>query len=52
MGIMKKLSLILSRKILLTIYESFIRPNLGCANITYDKPFKESFKTKIEMIQY
>ena len=27
-GIMKKLPLILSRKILLKIYESFVRPNL------------------------
>ena len=51
-GIMKKLFPFLSRKTLLTIYESFVRPNLDCADIIYDKPFKESFKTKIEMIQY
>ena len=49
---MKKLSLFLSRKTLLTIYKSFVRPNLDYADIIYDKPFNESFKTKKEMIQY
>ena len=49
-GIMKKLSLFLSRKTLLTIYKSFVRPNLHYADIIYDKPFNDSFKTKIEMI--
>ena len=49
---MKELSLFLSRKTLLAIYKSFVRPNLDYADIIYDKPFNESFKTKIEMIQY
>ena len=48
---MKKLSLFLLRKILQT-YKSFGRPNLDDADIILDKPFNESFKTKIEMIQY
>ena len=51
-SIMKKLSLFLSRKTLLTIYKSFVRPNVDYADIIYDKLFNESFKTKIEMIQY
>ena len=51
-GIMKKLYLFLSRKTLLTIYKPFVTPNLDYADIIYDKPFNESFKTKIEMIQY
>ena len=51
-GIMKRFSLILSRKSLLTIYKSFVRPNLDYADIIYDKPFNESFKRKIEMAQY
>ena len=51
-GIMKKLSLFLSRKTLLTIYKSFVRPNLDYADIIYDKPFNESFEAKIEKIQY
>ena len=49
---MKKLSLFLSRKTLLTIFKSFVRPNVDYDNMIYDKPFNESFKTKIEMIQY
>ena len=47
-GIMKRLSLILSRKSLLTIYKSFVRPNLNCADIIYGKPFNESFKRKLK----
>ena len=50
--IMKKLSLFLSRKTLLMIYKSFVRPNLDYTGIIHDKPFNESFKTKIEMSQY
>ena len=38
MGIMKRLSLILSRESLLTIYKSVVRPNLDYADIIYDKP--------------
>ena len=49
---MKKLSLILSRKGLLTIYKSFVRPNLDYADVIYDKPYNESLKRKIEMVQY
>ena len=51
-GLMKKLSQFLSREILLTIYKSFVRPNLDYADIIYDKPLKESFKKKIESAQY
>ena len=49
---MKELSLFLSRKTLLTIYKSFVRTNLNYADIIYDKPSNETFKTKIEIIQY
>ena len=49
---MKDFLYFLSRKTLLTIYKSFVRPNLDYIDIIYDKPFNESFKTKIEMIQY
>ena len=51
-GLMKKLSQFLSRKSLLTIYESFIRPNLDYADITYDKSLNGSFKKKIESVRY
>ena len=36
--LMKKLFLTLSRESLLTIYKSFVRPNLDYANKIYDKP--------------
>ena len=49
---MKKLSLILSRKSLLTIYKSFVAPNLDYADIIYDKPSIESLKSNVEMVQY
>ena len=51
-GIIKIIYLILSRKSLLTIYKSFVRPNLDYADIIYDKPFNESFKRKIEIVRY
>ena len=49
---MKKLSLFLLQKTLLTIHKSFVRPNLDYADIIYDKLFNESLKIEIEIIQY
>ena len=49
---MEKLSQFLSRKSILTIYKSFVRPNLDYEDIIYDKPLDESFKKKIESVQY
>ena len=49
---MKKLSLNLSRNSLLTICKAFDRPILDYADIIYDKPLTESFKDKLEMVQY
>ena len=53
---MKRISLILSRKSLLTICKSFVRSNLDYADIIYDKSFNESFKKKkkkkTEVAQY
>ena len=51
-GIMKKLSLTLSRNSFFTIYKTFVRPFLDFADIIYDKPPTESFKDKLEMVQY
>ena len=48
---MKRLSLTLSRKQLLTIYKAFVRSHLDYADIIYDKPFNESFKEKLEKVQ-
>ena len=49
---MKKLSLTLSRNNLLTICKTFVSPILDYADIISDKPLTESFKDKLEMIQY
>ena len=51
-GLIKFFSLILHRKSLLTIYKSFVRPNLDYADIIYYKPLNESLKRKIKMVQY
>ena len=51
-GIIKTLSVNIPHKALLRIYKSFIRANLGCGDISYDKPNNELFKSKIENIQY
>ena len=45
-GIMKKLSLILSRNSLLTIHKTFVRPVVDYTDIMYDKPLTEPFKDK------
>ena len=42
-AVMKKLSLILSRKTMLTIHKSFVRPNFDYTHIIYDKPVNKSF---------
>ena len=41
----------LFKKILLTIYKSFVRPLLDYVDITYDKPVNESFNRKLEAVQ-
>ena len=51
-GVIKKLQNILPRKALLTIYKSFVRPNLDYGEIRYDQPNNDSYCNKIERIQY
>ena len=51
-GIIKRVSHILQRKPLLTIYKSLIRLHLDYCDVIYDQPKSESFCTKIERIQY
>ena len=41
---MIKVSLILSRVRLPTVYKAFVRPHLDYGDIIYDKPDNESFK--------
>ena len=51
-GIMKKLSLILRKNSLLTIYKTFVRSILDYEYIIYDKILTDSFKNKLKMVQY
>ena len=48
---MKRLSLSISRKSLLIIYKTFVRPHLGYADIMYDKPGNANFESKLETVQ-
>ena len=51
-GVIKKLSNILPRDALLTIYKSFVIPHLDYSDIIYDQPQNESCCTKLESNQY
>ena len=51
-AVIKKLQTKLPWNALLTIYKSFIRPHLDYAGIIYDQPNNDSFKNKLERIQY
>ena len=51
-GIIKRLSVSVPRKALLTIYKSFIRPHLDCGDTLYDKPGNQNFQIKFEKVQY
>ena len=42
-GIIKRLSISVPRKALLTIYKSFMRPHLDYGDILYDKPGNQKF---------
>ena len=43
---------VLTRNFLITIYKSFIRPHLDHGAIIFDQPGNESFRKKIESVQY
>ena len=45
-------SFILSRKLLLTIYKSFIRPHLDYGDIVYDQSYNTSLHQRLESLQY
>ena len=49
-GFLRKLQNILSRSALLTIYKSFIRPNLDYDDIIYDQADNASFHQKLELL--
>ena len=51
-GLLKKLSNLLPRQALVTIYKAFIRPHLDYGDVIYDQAFNNSFHAKMESIQY
>ena len=44
-GLIRRLSVTLSRNALLTIYKTFVRPHFDYGDILYDKPNNEIFRT-------
>ena len=48
----EKTFFILVKKNLANNIKNLVRPNLDYSDIIYDKPLNESFKRKIEMVQY
>ena len=51
-GVIKRLSKMLPRHSLLTIYKSFVKPHLDYGDILYDQPNNKSFCKIIETVQY
>ena len=51
-GLLKKVSNLLPRQALATIYKAFIRSQLDYGDVLYDKTFNNFFHAKIESIQY
>ena len=51
-GLLWKLANFLPRGPLLTIYKSFIRPHLNYGDVIYDQHYNNSFRQKLELIQY
>ena len=49
---MRKLSNLLPRQALVTIYKAFIRPHLDYGDVVYDQASNNSFQAKMESIQY
>ena len=51
-GIIRKFRSILLRNTLLSIYKSFIRPNVDYCDFIYDQPHNGSFCNNLQKLQY
>ena len=51
-GLLRKLSALLPRQNLFTIYKYFIRPHVDYGDVIYDQPHNESLSNRIESVQY
>ena len=52
LGLLRKFHNFLPRKLLLTIYKSFIWPHLDYGDIIYDQSYNNSFHQRLESLQY
>ena len=50
--LLRKLSNLLPRQALVTIYKALVRPHLDYGDVLYDQAFNNSFQEKMESIQY
>ena len=51
-GLLRKLRNLMTRRTLIITYKDFIRPHLDYGDILYHHVFSNSFKEKLESIQY
>ena len=51
-SLLRKFQPAFPRKSLVTIYKSFIRPNLDYGDVIYDRDYNESFHQNLESLQY
>ena len=51
-GLLQKLSNLLPRRALVTIYKAFVRPYIDYGDVLYGQAFNNSFHAKIESVQY
>ena len=51
-GLLRKLSNLLPRQAIVTIYKAFVRPHLDYSDVLYDQAISNSFHAKMESIQY
>ena len=50
MGLLRKLTNLLPRATLITIYKAFVRPHLGYGDILYDQVFNCSFHDRLKSV--
>ena len=50
--LIRRLSISLPRKTLLTVNKSFVRPHRDYVDILYDKPDNQNFENKLKNVQY
>ena len=51
-GLLRKLHSFLPRRSLLTIYKSFIKPQLDYGDVVYDQLSNDAFSNKLETLQH